>query len=459
MFAFVNNSNICNETRDKTKKNFRRVISALVQKYFHGTYEASLSIFDAVQLELNEVSFTAVEGRQLKKLLRIFYLGQLLGLPTLHSILRQYDISSNKHQIDYTELCNKLTNSVLHKLFESIFENEVLGVLQQMCEKDSCCWSRELVTALLDDSIFKQWHNRQATAADLEACWGKFFSGQFMASVYGFKVVTFALSIDGIVYPLYFDFVKKKQSEIDKVDTQTQIAAKLVEKWGLLVKKASKKGILIPVLRFSCDSGYSDVGLSNACFDNNLTYISVPKKSHMFEITDKTGHSTKTNLANWIEKVFIVEEQKHELAQAQLPKKNKKPFFYRFRAFYCTQKRQVTLLAFRLNGSKKVSIIYSTDKNIHAKSLRRHWFQRTYIEQFFKLLKHVFKIQDARVKTKKAFHTKLCRFAFVALHAQKLIKHLRKKIKGFHQYGFISIRRMLIKEGIIDDLLQKIINV
>lgn len=418
-----------------------------------------MSIFDVVQTELTDVVFTANESHQLQKLLRIFYLGQLLGLPTLHSILRQYDISSNKHQIDYNELCNKLTHNVLHKIFESVFEHEILCVLQKMCEKDSSCWSRELVTALLDDSIFKQWHNRQTSAADLEACWGKFFSGQFMACVYGFKVVTFALSIDGVVYPLYFDFVKKKQSEADKVETQTQIAEKLVKKWGLLREKASKRGILIPKLHFSCDSGYSDIALSKTCFDNKLTYISVPKKSHMFEISDKTGNSTKTNLEDWVKNVFLVKEQNHEIAQALLAKKDRKPFFCRFSAVYCSQKRQVTLLAFRLNGSKKVSIIYSTDKSIYAKTLRRHWFQRTYIEQFFKLLKHVFRIQDARVKTKEAFNTKLYRFAFVALHAQKLIKFLRAKIKGFKKYGFMTIRKILLKEGEIDDLLQKIITI
>ena len=31
-----------------------------------------------------------------------------------------------------------------------------------------------------------------------------------MSAVYGFKVVTFALCVNGILYPLYFDFVKKK---------------------------------------------------------------------------------------------------------------------------------------------------------------------------------------------------------------------------------------------------------
>ncbi|TAF31269.1 MAG: hypothetical protein EAZ67_13125 [Cytophagales bacterium] len=39
------------------------------------------------------------------------------------------------------------------------------------------------------------------------------------------------------------------------------------------------------------------------------------------------------------------------------------------------------MLAFRLNGSNKVSVIYSTSQTIFAKTLRRHWFQRTYIDR------------------------------------------------------------------------------
>ncbi len=128
------------------------------------------------------------------------------------------------------------------------------------------------------------------------------------------------------------------------------------------------------------------------------------------------------------------------------PKKKKTPFIHRFKATYCAQNREVTLLAFRLNGSKKVSIIYSTEKSVFAKTLRRHWFQRTYIEQFFKLLKHVLKIQEARVKTKNEFHIKLLRFAFVAFHAQKLVKFIRKTFKQFDKFGFITIQRTLIRD-------------
>jgi hypothetical protein len=386
--------------------------------------------------------------------LNIFFLGQLVGLPTLHSILQHYDISSNKHQIDYKELCKKLTYNNIHRIFESVFEQQLLEVLDKMSQKDSSCWSRELVTALLDDSVFKQWHNSQDWSKDFEDCYGKFFSGQFRASVYGFKVVTFALSIEGILYPLYFDYVKKAKTKEDKVETSIAIAQKLVKKWGLFVKKAKNKSILIPKLHFSCDNGYSCVALSETCADNELRYISVPKKSHLFDIQQPNGSITHSNLEDWINNTFVPAEKKHEIKEAHLPKKEKTPFTYRFRATYCAQMREVTLLAFRLNGSKKVSIIYSTEKSIFAKTLRRHWFQRTYIEQFFKLLKHVLKIQEPRVKTKNEFHLKLLRFAFIAFHTQKLIKFIRRKFKPFEKFGFITIQRLLIKDDRFFGLLQ-----
>lgn len=414
-------------------------------------------MFEVVKNDLDGVVLNEQASIQLKKLLNIFFLGQVIGLPTLHSILRQYDISSNKLQIDYKNLCNKLTFNKIDNIFETVFEMHLLDVLDKMSQKDSSCWSREWVTAVLDDSIFKQWHSSQDWSKDFDNCFGKFFSGQFSASVYGFKVVTFALSIEGILYPLYFDYVKKAKTKEDKVESAIAIAQKLVKKWGLFVKKAKNKSISIPKLHFSCDNGYSSVALSETCADNELRYISVPKKSHLFDIIDTTqpnGNLTHSNLEDWINKTFLPAEKKHEIKEALLPKKEKTPFTYRFRATYCAQNREVTLLAFRLNGSKKVSIIYSTEKSIFAKTLRRHWFHRTYIEQFFKLLKHVLKIQEPRVKTKNEFHVKLLRFAFIAFHAQKLIKFIRSQFKPFDKFGFITIQRRLIKDQGFFDLLQ-----
>jgi hypothetical protein len=380
----------------------------------------------------------------------------LVGLATLTGALREFGISQNQGTLCYRCLCKKLSINNIRNLYELIFADTLGKKLKELSLKDSSVWSRELVTVVLDDSIFKQWHKSQDWSKDFEDCLGKFFSGQFRASVYGLKVVTFALSIEGVVYPLYFDYVKKAKSKLpeDKVEKATEIAEKLVKKWGLFIKKAKSKGVLIPKLHFSCDSGYSDVKLSNTCTANELIYISVPKKSHLFDISNKNGNVTQTNLDNWIKNVFLKAEKKHETQEADLPKKEKTAFIYRFKATYCAQNREVTLLAFRLNGSKKVSIIYATEKSIFAKTLRRHWFQRTYIEQFFKLLKHVLKIQEARVKTKNEFHIKLLRFAFVAFHAQKLVKFIRKAFKRFDKAGFISIQRTLAKDEDCFYLLQ-----
>lgn len=415
-------------------------------------------MFDALETDLEGLVLTPKESKQLKKILNVFLLGQLVGLPTLHSILQKHGVRSNIHQINFKSLCKNITINKIRRIYESIFELQIRDALKKMSEKDSSCWSRELVTAVLDDSIFKQWLNSQDPEKDFEHYLGKFFSGQFMTAVYGFKVVTFALCIEGVLYPLYFDFVKKKVEGHPVPDKATEVAQKLVNKWGLFVKKMEKEGIYLPKIHFSCDSGYNNVALSNTCFDNNLVYISVPKKSHTFEIEDAKGHVTKLKLSDWITDTFLEAEKRHLQKEKNVENAQKTPFVYRFRAHYCSQNREVTLLAFRLNGSKKVSVIYTTDKNIFAKTLRRHWFQRTYIEQFFKLLKHVLKIQEARTKTKNDFEGKLWRFAFIALHAQRVVRFLRKRVKNFDKYGFISIQRILNDDPDISDLLQEFLN-
>ncbi|MDZ7898964.1 MAG: hypothetical protein U5N85_13200 [Arcicella sp.] len=158
-----------------------------------------------------------------------------------------------------------------------------------------------------------------------------------------------------------------------------------------------------------------------------------------------------------MEKEFIALEKQHHQQQKELPDAQKTRFTWRFRAKYLSKNQEVTFLAFRLNGSKKVSIIFSPDKNIFSKTLRRHWFQRTYIEQFFKLLKHVLLIQEARVTNKEDFEIKLLRFAFVAWHAQKLVKYIRRHIKEFEKKGFIALQRILCSEKEILDLLQELV--
>lgn len=415
-----------------------------------------MNVLDSLQDSLEGINLSAAQKQELQKMQGIFFLGQLVGLPTLQSTLTKFGIQSNGLQVKYKKLCKALSINKIRSIFEFIFESQVAEALQKLSQKDSSAWSRELVTLVLDDSIFRQWLTSQNPEADFEGFYACFFSGQYKASVYGFKVLTLALSIDGVLYPLYFEFVKNAPKDAPKdepkPETAIQAAEKLVNRWGLFKAKLQAKGIELPKLHLSCDNGYSDKNLAKTCEKNDLIYISVPKKSHNFEIDGK-----KVKLSDWIDQVYLEDEKAHQAKEKDLPEAQKTAFTLRKRATHCAQNQELTLLAFRLNGSGKVSVIYSTDKDIFAKTLRRHWFQRTYVEQFFKMLKHVLQISESRIRTKGEFECKLLHFAFLALQAQILVRFLRKKIKDFANKGFIALQRILNSDPDFLDLLQSIL--
>lgn len=398
---------------------------------------------------------SAAQTASLQKMMSIFFLGQLVGLPTLNSILTKFEIKSNSLQVNYKKLCKELTESKLRKIFEYIFEQQLQDKLAKMTKKDTSCWSRELVTVVLDDSVFKQWLQNQDAFQSMQGCYGSFFSGQYHTQVYGFKSTLLGVCVSGMLYPLYIDFVLKKAPSHS--ETSITVAQKLIKKWTSFNEKLKISGIVLPKIHFSCDNGYSNDSLEKTCQESNLIYISVPQKGHYFEINQQ-----KIKLSSWIETVYIPAEKAYQTQQEQLLVNKEiesiEPFTYRFRAKYCSQNKDVTMLAFRLNGSRKVCVVYTSDKNIFAKTLRRHFFQRTSIEQFFKILKHIFKIQEARISDKGEFEVKLLRYAFMAIHAQLLVRYIRSRIKEFREKGFIAIQRILCSDKDFLDLLQQKIN-
>jgi hypothetical protein len=186
-----------------------------------------------------------------EKMNALFFLGQLVGLPTLKSILTKLDISSNRLQQNYTKFYKNLTVNKLRVVFEFIFEHQVTAILTKMDSRDPTIWSKKRVTAILDDSIFRQWLSKSARENDY---YGKFFSGQYHAAVCGFKVVCFGLYIDEIFHPLYFDFVKKKEEGTK--NEAIEVAKRLVCRWGRLKGRLAKAGTILPTIHFSCDNGY-----------------------------------------------------------------------------------------------------------------------------------------------------------------------------------------------------------
>lgn len=228
----------------------------------------------------------------------------------------------------------------------------------------------------------------------------------------------------------------------------------LVEKVGIFLKKLKEKGCKIPIIALSCDNGYNSAELKESCQNASLAYISVPKKTDKIEV-----NGVVYKIKDYIETVFLVEQTAYEEEAKGNPEINQSPFYQRVRAnYYSKNITNAVFLFFRFNGSKKVSVIYCPDKNIFAKTLRHHFFQRTQIEQFFRLLKHSLQIAQAKTTTKHEFELKLLRFNWVALHTQLLTRYLRKKLKQHTKYGFERFRRLIIAQlGELDILKQLLI--
>ena len=270
------------------------------------------------------------------------------------------------------------------------------------------------------------------------------------------------IHIDGVFYPLFFKLVSRKIADEQGKNTEEnacKVAQGLVQKWGAFVSEITKDGFVLPKIPFSCDSGYSDATLSKTCQDNGLIYISVAKKNHIFIFG---GEEKKiADLVSDFEKQEAEYIKNNSLNSAQLETKgqDQPPYTWRLPGEYKSQKTKVVLLFFRLNKSKKVSVIYSTHLPIFSKTIRRHWFNRTHIEQFFKLLKHSMKIQNTIVKTKEAFEKKVSIFMFLGFYLQRFVHYARKQydfgIK--RKIGLEAIKRHIIFNADVNQLLEDLL--
>jgi hypothetical protein len=233
-----------------------------------------------------------------------------------------------------------------------------------------------------------------------------------------------------------------------KIPEKIEIAAKLMQKVGVLIEKLRKKHPATPDLHFSCDSGYSCAHLLAIAKGSHLIYISVAQKSHYITIEGK-----KIRIKDWVEDQFKAAESAHNTAQKDLPTDEQTAFTLRIRCHYEAIKEDVTILAFRLVNSNKVTVVYSPNKNIFSKTLRRHWFARTQIEQFFKLLKHYMQIEETRPRNKHKLEYNILRLAFIGTQIQEFIRLLRRKRLLPPNAALGTLRTILATMPFIKDLL------
>ena len=368
--------------------------------------------------------------------------GELYGLNSLNKLMNSYDVKSN----DYQKLWSKLSCSQIVWLMNRWLWL-IFGPLFVKCVSQSASThSRQHLTLVVDGSIFRQWLGEGEVFGQYFA---KYYSGQYGKAVHGFNVILCGMSLGDVFYPLHFQLRKKSQKD---VDVAYEILKKVRCKLKALVEDV---GLELPTLYLSVDSGFRSTALLNWCKQVNIHYIGVPKNGHIFYVNTSSVEEKKVRNKFNIKQLKEVFKEK-EAKQGKKDSKNES-FRWRIRAYYQCMGIEVTLLFFRLNGSKKVSVIFCNDLNIKAKTLRRRWFERTKIELLFRCIKHDLKIQQSTVQNRLGFLKKLS-FALVkALYAQLLTQKVKKADKSLERIGYEKIKQLLGFHQIGREYLDKLI--
>jgi hypothetical protein len=358
-------------------------------------------------------------------------LGEFYGMNTLNKLLSNYELGNSYQKIWQKISCQKLLG-VMNKWLWRVFSKEFVKRLNQ----SDATQSRQKLTSVIDSSIFKQWLKNE----EFGKYFGKYFSGQYKSTVYGFNIMLYGMSIGDIFYPLHFQLRQKKKKDPEVAQT---ILGKVHRK---LSKLAQDNQVELPTLYLSVDSGFRSTGLIQYCEALGVIYIGVPKVNHLIELDDK--------------RMKIKDLKKEfEEKEADWKKENgdEKAFTWRVRVDYNCVNEEVTLLLFRLNGSKKVSVIFTPDLDIKAKTMRRHWFERTKIELLFRMLKHNFKIQQTTTYNRLGFLKKFS-FALVkSVYAQLFTQIVKKTNPRLQRLGFEGIQQKLIFHQIGKEWLDELV--
>jgi hypothetical protein len=370
---------------------------------------------------LQQKSISPTDEHKLVKLMMLIHIGSFFGEHTLCGLLKSIGISNTKAKF-WQSISNKILLNWMILLWKEDFKVEYV----KLCSKSDSTKSRAEMTIINDESVFKMWLNDSIESS----AYARFFSGQIQRTVYGFKLSLLGICIENRFYPLDYVLFNKG----DKTDLLSIGLLDKLKKW--LIKITPEKTSLH--LYLSVDSGYHSKILIEHCDQLAISLIGVPKENH------KIIYEAKPLNIKRLKEVFVEKETKNTLENEAI-KKPDKAFTWRIKVFYESLGIEVTLLIFRLNRSKKVSVIYSPDLKIKAKTLRRRWFQRTHIEQFFRLMKHSLKIQDSKSENQGDFLKKFALIGIKAMSWMQVRDMIRKKTKD-KKITYVEICRFIKRE-------------
>ena len=409
----------------KLKKDLRSVL----KKSLSGFGDKAAELLD----EVIQSDIPQKDRHKVLKTLMLCMYSSIFGYNNLKQVLTAYDIKSS----NFYSLYNKLSFADITNLSAYLFEHYVSEPLIKLGEQSESTWSREKPTYVIDASIFKTWLKQ----VDSEF-FDKFFSGQTGKAEYGYKLTLGGIVIGETFHPLVFFIASKRFTDSEVAQTILPILHQFIQ------KLEKQHGLSFGKWFLSVDSGYSHPDLIYLAQKFDIEVICVPTKSHLFEIDSKS-----TNLKDYITQQFLEQEQEY---YEKNDKETAPPFTMRKKAKYKCRGMNVILLFFRLAGSKNVSVVYTTDLNIKAKTLRRHWFQRTYIEQFFRICKHSLKIAASTYSSVDDFIRKICLFFLKATFVLQIRNACRRR-KGMKNITFGTIRLLVSKNKIGHDYLLRLL--
>jgi hypothetical protein len=420
------------------KKKIQRTLDKAIKDFMSNKVEACFARMN--QLELAKIP--VYERGNVQKVALLLLVGTLFDLTTLREILTLYGIKSNK----YGKIWQKLSHKQVYDLFVLGSRQHFKETFSKLLKQSESSQSRAEITIVGDDSVFKQWLQGRENEENSEF-FGKFFSGQYKTTVYGFCVSVIGVVLQGTFNPLSFSLVGKpskpstvspkiekadaKQSEKSRKKSLIQLEKQIREVVGFLTDLSEGLGVNLPQLYISIDSGFNDKLLLDLCDSLKLIAISVVKMNEMVVYKGKT-----MNFAKLRDLIFLRAERRFYRDKSN----ENKPFSLRLSLFYKKLNRTVTVLIFRFNGSNKITIIFCYDAFIKAKTLRRRFFQRTQIEQFFRMVKHTLKISQSKSDSTHGFIKKVALFFLKAIFAFAFRDYCRKHFRRFKNDSFYKLR-------------------
>jgi hypothetical protein len=428
-------------------KSRKKTPTALLEAAFNNYINDKVPECFGLLSEISESDLSGLDKSLFQKTQILLLVGEFFGCHTLNQILTVTMVKSGTW---HTRLAS-LSYRQIELAVCAILKEVALDVLTDLAKKSDSSWSRAAVSLVIDDSIFKQWLTHGQLDPATAEYFDRYFSGQSKSVVYGFRITLCGLAIDDTFYPMYFTLTKK-------VDNTRQIACDLLSQAHKDITLACKKAeVTIPNLFLSVDSGFHGLELLNLCatFATTtlpITLVCVPKNNHIIEIqATKDTPEFRGKLPEFIDKHFKVAEEKFY----EDPNNKDEHFTMRLKINYVSVNTELIILIFRFKKSQKVSVIYTTDLNIKAKTLRHRWFQRTHIEQFFRILKDTLKIQLSKSTDKNGFVKKFCIKLFQALHIQLFRNYCRRRFRYFRKMAFPTIRLLMIANLDILEIFKK----